>query len=457
VVSLLWTLGIWAVALLIIARGNLHELVYRKQSGWAIERIAMVLVLLGSFTNAARASADEVLADPVVLERVIRGGLAGIALLFVLPAVFRGIRSTPLRAAPGLTALWFYALVGGVSILYSVAPIVTGPKAIELAAGLVIITSLALSDNARGNLRQAIRFVVALDAALIGTAVLGFFVVPSTFASVQFRPGFILAKTMTSPWASSNNLSTSGSVVAAFALASFFESETRRQKAGWIVLFLSGTAGTLLASGRQGIAMWMAATGLLLWFHRRHLFILMIGPATAAMVYLNWDSVLTILARNQSQESLALLTGRLRFWEAAVESWIQHPFTGYGFGAGGRFVALASIGEGTRSNLHSGYLEALLGVGLLGLIPLTYALIRALRWSFHNLRSRIDTDLAILIVPLALHTAVDLGFGAWLKPDFLILAGIVALADHELRGRRTLDFHDSQAPRVPRGQLAGRQ
>ena len=62
-VSLLWTLGIWAVALLIIARGNLHELVYRKQSGWAIERIAMVLVLLGSFTNAARASADEVLAD----------------------------------------------------------------------------------------------------------------------------------------------------------------------------------------------------------------------------------------------------------------------------------------------------------------------------------------------------------------------------------------------------------
>jgi len=370
----------------------------------------------------------------------VRAGLVGLGALVAIPALLRKAKKTHVDQAAGLTALWLYALIAGLSTLYSVAPIVTGPKAVELAVGLAIITSLFLSPTPTAYLKQAITFVVGLDLALISVAIVGFFAIPSVFASLEYRPGFLFARTMSSPWASSNSLSAAGSVVAAFALAQFLKAFGTR-KLGWLVAFTVGTVATVLASGRQGVAMWLVAVGLLLVVHRRRLFFLLLGPAAVGLVLMNWDLVLSILSRNQSESSLLLLTGRLRFWTAALSAISQHPWTGFGFGAGGRFVALASIGEGARSNLHSGYLEALTGVGIIGLAPLLFSVALAVRWSVRRLIQRVDTAYAILIVPLILHTLVDLGFGAWLKPDFLIIASLVALSDLEQRSPRVIDPH----------------
>ncbi len=423
--SLAWTAAIWAVFLI-------ASWILKRQSGerigWSAEQLAIVLVLLGSFTIAAQASTDEVLADPLVIERIIRAGLVGLGALVVAPSLLRHARSSKLRSAAGLTVLWLYLLVAALSTLYSVAPIVTGPKVIELAAGLLIITSLYLSPDPSANLKKAISFVVMLDLALTVAAVIGFFVLPGVFASLQYRRGFLFAATLVSPWASSNSLSAAGSVVAAFSLAKYF-GKPGAGRLRWIAGFTFGTAATVLASGRQGVAMWVVAVAILLFVHRRRLFILLIGPATLGLVYLNWDVVLSILSRNQSENSLLLLTGRVRFWQSAIASISRHPWTGFGFGAGGRFVALSAIGEGTRSNLHNGYLEALTGVGIMGFVPLLLSVVIAVGWSVRRLIRKVDTALAILMIPLVLHTFVDLGFGAWLKPDFLILAGIVALSD----------------------------
>ncbi len=445
--ALVWTLGIWTVAL-IIGRRNDFAIRNLRRSGWGAERIAIVLALLGSFTIAARTTTQQVLADPVVLERVVRAGLVGLGALVVAPAAVRRFRTTRLRSAPGLTLLWLYVVIAGLSTLYSVAPIVTGPKAIELAVGLMIITSLALSDSNISIIRQAVRFIIGLEASLVSAAVAGFFILPSTFSYIDYRPGFLFRATMSSPWASSNSLSAAGSVVAAYALASYFGSKDTKSKLVWMALFIVGTAGTVLASGRQGVAMWVVAVALLLLIHRRRLFFLLLGPAVVTLVVLNWEALLTVLQRNQSEQSLFLLTGRLRFWSAALSLVSEHLWTGFGFGAGGRFVALSSIGEGTRSNLHSGYLEALIGVGLLGIIPLLSAVAYGAWWAGRSLIKRVDTPVAILIVPLILHTFVDLGFGAWLKPDFLLLASIVALADTSRRAGR-IDLPELPVPANP--------
>jgi O-antigen ligase len=433
--SLAWTASIWVVFFIV-------SWVFRRRSSestvWSRERLAIVLVLLGSFTIAAQTSTEEVLADPLVIERVIRAGLVGLGALVVTPSLLRHARSSKLHSAAGLTVLWLYLLVAALSTLYSVAPIVTGPKVIELAAGLLIITSLYLSPNPSANLRKAISFIVMLDLALTVAAVIGYFVLPGVFASVEYRRGFLFASTMVSPWASSNSLSAAGSVVAAFSLARYFGTPGL-ERLKWIGGFVFGTAATVLASGRQGVAMWVVAVAILLFVHRRRLFILLVGPATLALVYMNWDVVLSILSRNQSENSLLLLTGRVRFWQSAIKSISLHPWTGFGFGAGGRFVALSAIGEGTRSNLHNGYLEALTGVGIMGFVPLLVSVVIALGWTIRRLIHRIDTALAILMIPLFLHTFVDLGFGAWLKPDFLILAGIVALSDLERFSRSVIE------------------
>lgn len=419
-----------------------------ETSTWGRERIAIILVLLGSFTIAAKATTDEVLADPLVIERVVRAALVGMAGLAIAPTLLRNAKTSTRTRATGLAVLWLYVLVCALSTLYSVAPIVTGPKVIELAVGLAIVTSLFLSPNPAANLKRAISFIVTLDLGLVAAAVIGFFALPHVFASIQYRPGFLFSGTMGSPWASSNSLSAAGSVVAAYSLAKYFET-TDRRRVGWILGFVVGTVATVLASGRQGVAMWVVAIGILLFIHRRRLFLLLLAPVIAGLIVLNWDFVLSVLSRNQSENSLLLLTGRIRFWLAAFSAISQHPWTGFGFGAGGRFVALSAIGEGSRSNLHNGYLEALTGVGIMGLIPLLLVVVIAARWSVRQLIRKVDTSIAILMVPLVLHTFVDLGFGAWLKPDFLILAAVVALADLG-RNKATIESRENLAVRVGR-------
>jgi hypothetical protein len=85
-------------------------------------------------------------------------------------------------------------------------------------------------------------------------------------------------------------------------------------------------------------------------------------------------------------------------------------------------------------------MEALIGVGLLGLLPLAYAALRASVWSLQALRARVDVPIAILLVPLLLHAGVSLGFAAWLTADFVVFVCIVALADLQgLQRRRELE------------------
>jgi O-antigen ligase len=201
-----------------------------------------------------------------------------------------------------------------------------------------------------------------------------------------------------------------------------------------IALVALGIVGMLLASGRQGVVILLVSVSVLLWFRRRTLFMLAIGPAIAIAMWLNWDSVFGTFTRGQP-ERLSNLSGRVGWWESAIDAWAAHPWTGYGFGAGGRFVALANLGNGRTSNVHSGYVEALVGVGLMGVIPLVIAVLLVSAWSFGALKDGRDVPFAILIVAMVIHTAVARGFGAWLSAEVVLLVCLVGITDWRRRDR----------------------
>ena len=422
-----WAAIIWAVLWLAVISLKRHDYPGHNRFHVSREQIAIVLVLLGTHSIVGSATAEEVLQDPAVMERIVRGALAGLGLITVVPMIFRHNSAAPGRRYSGLLALSAYWGIAAVSVLYSVARVVTIGKALELAAGMAIVWAIALQPDARQKLRSNINFVVFLEAALVGVAVIGFFVLPGTFSTVIPRPGFIFEATMFSPYSHSNALSASGGLIAAYSLAVLLKPELRRSKAGWIALFVLGTLSVMLASGRQGVVIWSASVMLLLWLHRRRLFLFLLAPAVA-LVFMTYGEVIWSALVRIAAANIITLSGRIGYWEAALDSWALHPFTGYGFGAGGRFVALSSIGAGSTSHLHSGYMEALVGLGIIGLIPLAIATWRVVKWSAVRLAKRIDTHLAILIVPLLLHTSVSQGFGAWLNADFLLFALLVTLA-----------------------------
>jgi O-antigen ligase len=230
------------------------------------------------------------------------------------------------------------------------------------------------------------------------------------------------------PFASSNELSAAGAIIATFVIAQLLVASTPKARVWWTLGLVSALFGTILAAGRQGVIMLLASTLVLLWFRQRKLFFGALAPALIVLVWFGGDSVFRIFSRGQPG-LLTNFTGRLPWWQAALEAWGQHPWTGYGYCVGGRFVSLSDIGRSDVSNLHNGYLEALIGVGLIGVIPLLLAVGLVVSWSTGSLRRGQYVPVAILAFPVVIHTFIDLGFGGWLKPDFVLLACLAALSD----------------------------
>jgi O-antigen ligase len=395
------------------------------------EHLAIVLLLLSTH-SLSRTSADEILADPVTFERGLRGVLVAVALLIVAPAILQRVRRGSQPAGKAVTALTIYLAVAAGSYLYSAAPIVTLGKTFELVAALAVAVALMMRNDARTALRSALRLVVVLEGSLIAVAVVGYFTLPSSFHLLGGRPGFLAGPTMKSPYSHFNHLSAASAMIFAYGLASFFAVSERAGRIGWAGVATLGTAGILLSAGRQGLVIFLASAAAVLFFQRRRLFLILIAPLSALVIVANWDLLWALVRRGQAESTFTSLSGRFDWWASGVDAWAAHPWTGYGFGTGGRFVALRQIGVGP-SSLHSGYLEALTGVGLLGFVPLLYVIVRVSVWALRSLHRKVSCAEAVLIVPLLLHAAVSLGFGAWLVADVLLFFFLATLSDVESR------------------------
>jgi len=424
-IGLAWTAAIWALmALVAFALRNRHP---RLRSYFSLENLALLLALLGTFSvTSGLTEAEEVLREPVVLERAIRGVLAGIALAIAGPILISRLRQPRSGGYKAISAIVIYLGVALVSTLYSAAPLVTGAKIFEMVAGLAAVLAIAYGPDAKRRLEDTVTLVLVSQLALLAVGVVGFFLMPELFGPFETRPGFVSLRTLAPPFMHSNAVSSASALVATYALARLITSGSRR--ALWITGLVISALALVLSSGRQGVAMVLFGVGLVLWVERRRLLAFLIGPAAILLFIANQQQVIVALSRDRPSNWISL-SGRLPWWEAAITAWERHPWTGWGYATGGRFVALQSIGSDVVSSVHSGFLEVLVGVGILGAIPFLYALGRVVVWAVRKMAARSDTAIAVLIVPLIIRTAVSPGFGGWLNVEFVLFALLAALAD----------------------------
>jgi O-antigen ligase len=434
--GLVWTVGVYLGTALVAWR---FRLITPQSADDRRVLVALLLVLAGAHSTAVRTGAEDVAANPVVLETVLRGCCDVLALAVILPVAARTSWQFVLTGSPGAVSLVAYLAAAAISTLYSAAPIVTAGKAFELGVGLLLVLVVTGQgpEEAVSHLRALVRAIVVFEAGLLIVALVGFVLMPQTFSQIETRPGFILPRTLGSPYAHSNGLSSMAALVSVYAFAELLTDTLGKHRRLWTTLACLGVLGVLLASGRQGVVMWVAAMAVLLLVCRRRWFVLLLAPTAIAVGVIYRDAILAALSRGQQSVTLVTWSGRLNFWRAALDVWSQHPWLGYGFGAGGRFVALKSIGSDASGSLHSGYLEALTGVGALGVIPLAVALVLVTVWAVRALRERRQVPLAILLIPLLLRTFVSEGFAAWLDTEFLIFAALTLTADAERKTVRT--------------------
>jgi O-antigen ligase len=431
-IGLAWTAAVWALmALVAFALRNRYP---RLRSYFSLENLALLIALLGTFSvTSGLTEAEEVLREPVILERVIRGVLAGLALVISGPILLSRLRQPRSPGYKAVSAIVIYVGVALVSTLYSAAPLVTVAKIFELVAGLAAVLAVAFGPDAKRRLEDTVTLVLVSQLALLAVGVVGFFLMPELFGPFETRPGFVSPRTLGPPFMHSNAVSSASALLVTYALAKLLVARTGR--AFWATGFAISALALVLSSGRQGVAMALFGVGLVLWLERRKLFALLIGPAAVLLFITYQQQIIAALSRDRPSNWVSL-SGRLPWWEAAIAAWERHPWTGWGYSTGGRFVALQSIDSGAVSSVHSGFLEVLVGVGILGAIPFLYALGRVVVWAARKMAARADTAIAVLIVPLIIRTAVSPGFGGWLDVEFVLFALLAALADVDPSTRR---------------------
>jgi O-antigen ligase len=208
------------------------------------------------------------------------------------------------------------------------------------------------------------------------------------------------------PLIAANGVGSLGVLLAMWSLARADARSGRTTRPiGAYLLAAVGVITLLAAQHRTGyIAL---AAGLAVFLALRNRRVLLLGVllgAVACMLYVT-PSVVKEAApyflRGQTTEEARGLTSRVEWWEASIPVWEKSPLVGRGLLSGTRFEVLARLGLRDTGGIHSTWVEALVGTGLVGLGLLAGATLVGLRRAY-----QLALDRWRLILPLLLLTVL---------------------------------------------------
>jgi O-antigen ligase len=327
--------------------------------------------------------------DSAALVRVALVATAGLA------AVVVASRQPVIRGLPAsLRLLGAYVAVAAVAGIASPLPLQGSYRAFELGVGFVTaVTAVSLLRGCSPAI--LVRFVVGAIACILALIWIEALVVPAkawspTVSLVPYElQGYL-------PQYSSNTVGLFGGLLALYGLA-----EAGRTHRASALALLAGVATLIASQYRTGIVAFIAVGFFVLWKRRPGRLALLLVAAVPVVAGLGWGRISaqsTQVFEKGRPELVGSLDSRTVYWHAAEPYIRQRPLLGWGLNVESRRV-LASLGDETTSTIHSTWVEALLGTGIVGTTFLALAFLSGVRQA---LRSRGS--------PLGLAVAAMLGF-----------------------------------------------
>jgi len=194
-------------------------------------------------------------------------------------------------------------------------------------------------------------------------------------------------------------------------------------RTGWIVAILAIT----LTYGVRFIARVRSLDRILL-------LLLMIVPIVFAafMMHEYFNSILAAMDKDPT------MTQRTIIWAETLPSIAKHPFLGYGYsafwaGLNGESMHTVLVTGWMEGQAQDGYLDVLLGLGLLGLVPLIALFLRALWQAWKAIeRKQLDRAVLLAIVMLPVVLIENIGESFLLDPLgipwFYVLLSLLTLS-----------------------------
>jgi O-antigen ligase len=328
-------------------------------------------------------TAEQLASNPLDAQGIFRLACNVLAIglaLNVLLLSERRAEAGPLTTRPA-RLYCLYAVVATAGVMTSVLPLLTGYRVMELIAPIVVVAA-AFKDRGRAGLETIKSMLYWYFVVLVGWVWIGFAVFPSQ--ALDRVPGPIPFRIHgVYPWVSSNALGTMGVVLFFWSMAKFLSPEKEGGPRRSVSLSIAGLGfiSLIAAQYRTGYVAFVAVGLLLLVLRRKKLLVAIAAALTVGVVLFVpaiAGSVTPVILRGADFETAGRLSGRITWWKLAIPVWQEKPLIGGGLQTATRFEVLAA-NKHDVSNIHSGWVEALVGTGIIGVAFLAGSLLTAVR------------------------------------------------------------------------------
>jgi hypothetical protein len=415
----------------------------RVLPGFIAVEVPVLLLLLSTLVFRAR-SADQLAYDPLDPAAQFRVLCVAVALILGAAALISQPHAAPSNGR--LTSLpirlyFLYVFVVFLGAPLSVDVPLTAYRGVELLTGLIVIVGArrSVGDEASERIGTVVYWFIV---GLLLSVWIGFIVAPEQARDTILNNNAPLGWELHGIWPSisSNGVGTLGVVVTFWSLARLrtLPSPTTLRRAFAHATAGLGVASLIFAQYRTGYVAFVAGLLVYLLVGRRWALATIILLVVLGVVARGGASLVQeaepYALRGQTTEEASTLSSRVDFWTAAVPVWEESPLIGKGLLTATRFEVLAPLGNTYTSGIHSTWVEALVGTGLIGLALLILSFLVTCKRAFVNARRSGDLVPILVLAVLAVRTITGNTFEALLSEQAIIFLWLALAMSDEERG-----------------------
>jgi O-antigen ligase len=334
-----------------------------------------------------------------------------ILLLFCLPATVRSLRNPMLRRG-GFRDFLLYLGLGGVSVIYSLAPTYSFARAV--AAILIFIPAVKFATDARDerDVQRLLKwFMVAVGLVWLGLLA-ALVAVPHDVGWVQDEMGMMRFR----GFFGSPNQVGEVTLVTVATVPLIWSACSRRQKTVLLILAAVAIALGAAADSRSPfVGLTIGGLAYAFWRYRLRALPVCLIAGVLGLV------MATIVAPQYfTRGDVSTLTGRTDVWKFTIHEIKRSPLLGYGFEVEGDILQSKYFpvwwgpwDEGPHSSLHNGYLSRAIGLGVPALLFWLFFFLRPWVWLFVSGADpwHLKRVFLLVIVPVLVVNCAESGSG----------------------------------------------
>jgi O-Antigen ligase len=385
----------------------------RIRRGFIAVEVPVLLLLVSTLVFRGR-SADELAYNPLdaaaqfrvlcVMLALMLGVLALISRPYAAPSNGR-LTSLPIRL------YCFYVFVVFLGTPLSINLPLTAYRGVELLTALVVMVGArrSVGDEAADRIGAVLYW---FTVGLLLSVWIGFIIAPDQAQSTILSTTAPLGWQIVGVWPSfaANGVGSLGVLVTFWSLARLrtLPSPTIFGRGLAYATAGLGVASLILAQYRTGYVAFVVGLLVYLCFGRRWTLVAIVLLAVLGVVAMGQSSLVKeaepYALRGQTTEQASELSSRVDYWSASIPVWEESPLVGKGLLTATRFEVLAPLGDDYTSGIHSTWVEALVGTGLIGLALLTLSFLVTCRRAFVRAVRTADLVPVLLLAVLGVRS-----------------------------------------------------